>query len=96
MLSRKRGCYQNCHLLEDYISRESHQSLPSVAIRFGEVSILQAGSGHELYWIGLRSNCQVNFETLLKEITRGWPVERVQLDWSRLGFGDFTWLGLVA
>lgn len=73
-----------------------YDSLPEVTIRFGEVSVLQAGSGHELYWIGLRSDCQVNFEMLLEEVTRGWPVERVQLDWNRLGFDDLTWPGLEA
>jgi hypothetical protein len=64
-----------------------YDSLPEASIRFGDVAELRAGSGHEMYWIGLRADSQMSFDTLLAEIARGWPVERVQLDWSMLGYG---------
>lgn len=73
-----------------------NDSLPEVRIRFGEAVDLRAGLGHEIYWIGLHSECQDNFDTLLSEITMGWKVVRVQLDWSRLGYADSTWQGDAA
>jgi hypothetical protein len=70
-----------------------NDSLPEVVIGFGEAAELRTGSGHELYWIGLGQDSQVSFDTLLAEIAKGWPVERVQLDWSRLGYGGSNRMG---
>lgn len=62
-----------------------HDSLPQVAIRFGDAAELRAGSGHELYWIALSPGSPLSFDALLAQIANGWPVKRVQLDWSKLG-----------
>ncbi|MDD5059451.1 MAG: hypothetical protein PHQ60_16460 [Sideroxydans sp.] len=62
-----------------------HDSLPEVAIRFGDAAELRAGSGHELYWIGLSPHSPLSFDALLAQVAIGWPVKQVQLDWSKLG-----------
>lgn len=61
-------------------------SLPEVGLRFGEVLELRAGSGHELYWVALSPDCPLSFDQLLAQLAVGWPVQQVQLDWSKLGF----------
>lgn len=63
-------------------------SLPPVAIRFGNIAELRAGSGHELYWLGLSPHCPASFSDLLVQIAAGWPLKQVQLDWSKLGIKD--------
>jgi len=60
-------------------------SLPEVVLRFGEVLELRAGAGHELYWIALSPDCPLSFDRLLAQLAVGWPVQQVQLDWSKLG-----------
>ncbi len=67
-------------------------NLPDVVIRFGNAVELCAGSGHELYWISLSSECAANFDTVLAQISDGWPVAQVQLDWTKLGFGNLPLL----
>lgn len=63
-------------------------SLPEVVLRFGDVLELRAGSGHELYWISLSSECPQNFDNVLAQIAGSWLVKQVQLDWTKLGFAN--------